>query len=185
MVEGASDVQFQCMTTSWGSIPNSKSSNGWTAVDTEGSEITIVLDESVLSQEICFQVNNMYITKVTIRDAEEIDYYVGDNGEGATIALSDLTDIGADVTVEIEFRMLDGFGYYQIFLQEKAGSWSYLTADKYVGTYNMNSYGCFELTEEGTLTATISKDTIDALAGALKVGVYGVIIDNVTVSAAE
>jgi len=166
---------------------NNVSVGGNTSPSKDGGSLTIRIEADDVAYimasgegNLNLQVNGIYFTEAVVRDATDDDFYKGNNNEAMTLSKSELQSYNSAVTVFFDIRTIaDKFGYYQIFLQEKGGSWQYLGADRLVGDYNLNSYNCIDLTEgDEEIAITISAEAIANLQGDLKVGVYGIIIED-------
>ena len=156
-------------------------------------DITFVLEAEDVAL-ICaqgglyFPLNEIYFTKATIREATSDDYYIGDRNTVVTFTKDELQALGGAAKLSLKYRTVSaGYNYYNIFLQKNGDNWGYLGADSFSSTdVTINSSGCFVPEASDTsLTAVLSKEAIDALTVDLNMGVYGVIIEEYSISLAE
>lgn len=188
----ADSASFAFIDSNWAKIPNSKSAE-FVNVSSEGNTITVVITKENLAKvqgTLYLQVNNMYLTKATLRNAALEDFYTGDYSEGYTIAASELAGYTGDVKVEVKYTQLSSKDGYAMtcFKVGHDWSWTKLESDDYANIeYALNSWGMMEL-PKGTSSTTfvLSAATVKDIAANYKKLIFqinGILVDEVTLSA--
>lgn len=186
------NAQFAFIRSDWSKVPNSKSAE-FVGVDNKANTITVVITKENLATvqgTLDLQVNNMYLTKATLRNATLEDFYTGDYSEGYTIEVSELAGYTGDVKVEVKYTQLSSKDGYAMTCVKVGHDWSWtkLESDDYANIeYALNSWGMMEL-PKGTSSTTfvLSAATVKDIAANYKKLIFqinGILVDEVTLSA--
>lgn len=183
-------AQFAFIDSNWTKIPNSKAVE-CVGVDKTANTITVVITKENLATvqgTLDLQVSNMYLTKVTLRNATLEDFYTGDYSKAYGIAASELAKYTGDVKVEVKYTQLSSKNNYVLTCFKNVNGWPKLESDAYVSAdYTLNSYGFMDL-PNGTssmtfvLSAAAVKNLVDN-GTELAFQINGILVDEVTLSA--
>ena len=114
--------------------------------------------------------------------------YVGDYGEGYTIAASEFEKFTDDVILTIDYRTVadEAYEYYQFSVTNKLSEWSHFTEEDFTFLeYEINEWNMITVSAtDSEVVVVLSKDAVAEIADGegICLQVYGMIIDSVTLS---
>ena len=165
---------------SWAKMDTSISKDGMNAVSKNGTTATFTMSaEALASKVIAFQVEGLYVTKVTLSGtgtenpdaAYPNDYQIGHKfSKNEVAAYKD-----KDITVTVSYRKLVNKQYSDL----KA-------ALAELGEYDDVSSWVADTTGEGTIKLTLAAEKVNALIASgvdMGIKVFGIIIEDVSVEA--
>jgi len=113
--------------------------------------------------------------------------YPGDYQEGYTITLAELAAFEGDVTIAVEFELMDGYEYSQLAFFSRIENWPKLHENSFVNlsypTYDGYWFNQLRGMNENTMVFTLKESAVKQLIaekGGLGIQVYGVSITKVT-----
>ncbi len=183
VADSTTTTQFACIDSSWSKIPTSLATE-FMQVDTDKNSLTFTIaKENLPDGSMAFQVNGIYITKVTLTGEGEKNAdaaYVGDWSIGHKFNASEISAYaGKSVDVTVTYQTLESADYtwYKLSLAELGG---YTDIEETAAAGYGSAPG-------GTMTLTLSADAVDELinaGNALGIKVYGVIVNRAVISEA-
>lgn len=173
--------------------------NDWGFIELENgkSSITMTLSEEIVKKVIAegkgmgIQVYGVIIEDVTFggkatdnKDAA----YAGDYGLGYTVTVDELKKTDGDVTVTVDYTQVSkGYDYFQVIIFNKIDGWPKLPKTDYAElNYVYNAYDTIELVAgQSSMSFILKESAVDKIisgGGGLGFQVYGIIINDVTIS---
>ncbi len=157
---------------------------------TETGKITLVLDEKDVNRAIAeggvvFGLDGVYFTQAEVRPATQFDYYVGDWNTDYTFYVDELATVTGDVAFTVEYLTIPEYDWYGFDFFDEA-IWTGLTKEDYVTDSCLNEYDWVVVDDNKTqATVTLKGEAVQrviANGGGLGISVYGLIIEDVTMS---
>ena len=179
VADSTTTTQFACIDSSWGKIPTSLATE-FMQVDTDKNSLTFAIaKENLPDGSMAFQVNGIYITKVTLTGEGTVNEeaaYAGDWGVAHKFYVSELAALAdKKVVITAAYKKLAVAEEYNFVISEMSG-WSAVSS-----YYSPDS-------EEGTITVELTADKVNELIAAgvnLAIQTKGLIIGEVTIAAEE
>lgn len=176
--------------------------NDWGFIELANGKnsITMTLDEDIVKKAIAegkgmgIQVYGVIIDDVTFggKATENKDAaYPGDYALGYTVNTSELQDIKGDVRVTVDYTQVSkGYDYYQLIIFNKVEGWPKLSKSDFAELNHVyNAYDCVELVAgESSMSFVLTESAVKKIVnggGGLGFQVYGIIINDVTVSSTK
>lgn len=176
--------------------------NDWGFIELEKGKtsITMTLSKEIVQTAIAagkgmgIQVYGIIVEDVTFggKATENKDAaYVGDYGLGYTVSTDALKKVDGDVKVTVDYTQVSkGYDYFQLIIFNKIDGWPKLPKSDYAElNYVYNAYDCVELVVgESSMSFVLKESAVDKIVnggGGLGFQVYGVIINDVTVSSTK